>query len=89
MNIGAAIVVYVIVWWCVFFAVLPMGVESESERTGTDDAAEDAAPVAGADPGAPVNPDIKRKALLTTGVSAVLSVIIIAVIMSGVINFKD
>lgn len=81
MNIGAAIVIFVLIWWCVFFAMLPMGVKGDWEQP------ENLVP--GADPGAPENPDLKRKALLTTGVSAVLSMVVIAVIMSGVIDFKD
>ena len=81
MNIGGAIVIFVIVWWTVFFAVLPFGVRSRWEAD--DDT------VKGADPGAPVKPDLKRKALWTTVISIVLSAIIIAIILSGVINFRD
>ena len=45
MNIAGAFVIFVMVWWCVFFAILPIGVKSrwESESDGVD----------GADPGAP------------------------------------
>ncbi len=81
MNIGGAIVIYVIIWWLVFFALLPMGVTSRWEST--DDGVE------GADPGAPQNPDLKRKAVRASVIAAGLSVIVIFIIMSGVINFKE
>jgi len=81
MNIGGAIVIYVIIWWLVFFALLPMGVTSRWESN--DDG------VQGADPGAPTNPDLKRKAIRASLVAAALSLITITVIMSGVINFKE
>ena len=81
MNIGAAIVIYVIIWWLVFFALLPMGVTSRWESN--DDGVE------GADPGAPTNPDLKRKAIRASMIAAGLSLVVILIIMSGVINFKE
>ncbi|MEO1014445.1 MAG: DUF1467 family protein [Pseudomonadota bacterium] len=77
MNPGAAIVVFILIWWCVFFAVLPFGVRPDDSG------------VAGADPGAPADPQLKKKALLTTGVAFVIWILAVALIMSGVINFRD
>lgn len=81
MNIVGAIVIYIIVWWVVFFAVLPWGVRGrwESEDDG----------VKGAEPGAPVSPDLKRKALITSAIALAVSAVIIAIVMSGVINFRE
>lgn len=81
MNIVGAIVIYIIVWWVVFFAVLPWGVRGrwESEDDG----------VKGAEPGAPVSPDLKRKALITSAIALGVSAVIIAIVMSGVINFRE
>jgi predicted secreted protein len=75
------IIIFILVWWCVFFAVLPMGVKGrwESEADG----------VAGAEPGAPADPGLKRKAILTTMIAAVVSVIAALVIASGVIDFRE
>ena len=81
MNVAGGIVIYLILWWCVFFAVLPHGVKSRWEEK--DDG------VKGADPGAPVTPDLKRKLLLTTGIAFGVWVLVAAVIMSGVINYRD
>ncbi|MEK7265303.1 MAG: DUF1467 family protein [Pseudomonadota bacterium] len=81
MNIPAAIVIFVMVWWCVFFAMLPIGVASrwEGEGDGVD----------GADPGAPQNPNLKKKAIWTTMVAVPVTAAIIALILSGLINFRQ
>jgi predicted secreted protein len=81
MNIVGGIIIYLLLWWCVFFAVLPMGVSGrwESEPDG----------VAGAEPGAPSAPDLKKKFLLTSAIAAGLWVVVAAIIVSGVINFRD
>lgn len=81
MSIAGAVVIYILIWWSVFFAVLPWGVRGRWEDK--DDG------VAGADPGAPVAPNLKRKALITTGVAFAFWAITVAVIMSGVVNFRD
>lgn len=73
------VIIFILVWWCVFFAVLPMGVKGRWES--------DADGVAGAEPGAPADPQLKRKAILATGVAAGLTAIIAAVIASGLIQF--
>jgi predicted secreted protein len=81
MNWGGAVVIFVIVWWAVFFAVLPWGV------VGRWESADDG--VKGADPGAPTKPDLRRKAFVTTAIAAVISAVIIAVVASGVVDLRD
>lgn len=56
-----AIVVYLIVWWMVFFCVLPLRVESQQE-------AGDVEP--GSEPGAPADPQLKYKVKLTSTIAA-------------------
>ncbi len=64
MNIGSGIAIYLTIWWTALFAILPLGVRSY---------AEEGKPVpGGGDPSAPVNPDLKRKFITTTWVSAIL-----------------
>lgn len=81
MNIAGIVVIFVLVWWCTFFALLPIGVQSrwESDSDG----------IAGADPGAPTNPQLKKKALWATAAAVVGTAAIMAVVLSGVINFRD
>jgi predicted secreted protein len=64
MNIGLAVAIYFILWWTVLFAVLPFGVRSHKEAG--------IAPAEGVDPGAPVVPQLVKKAIWTTIVSTVL-----------------
>ena len=63
MSVPMIISMYLIVWWTVLFAILPIGMVSHAEA-GVDPQ--------GGDPGAPVNPKLKRKFLTTTWVSAVI-----------------
>jgi len=81
MNPAAIIVVFVIWWWVAFLAVLPMGVKSRWE--GDDDG------VDGADPGAPDDPQLKKKALRATIIAAGLTIVTSAVIMSGLVTIRD
>lgn len=60
MSWFTAIASYVVIWWVVLFAVLPLGVRSQSEHghiaTGTE-------------PGAPANPQLGRKAVITSAIA--------------------
>ena len=81
MNIIGAVIIYILLWWSVFFAVLPWGVRGrwESPEDG----------VRGADPGAPQAPALKKKIKQTSLIALGLWVITCAIIMSGVIDFRD
>ena len=73
---GAAI--FLTIWWTVLFAVLPIGVQSHAEA-GIDKGD-------GGDPGAPVDPKLKRKCFTTTWVSAIILVLILGLIHFHVID---
>ncbi len=77
MNIFSGIVVFTIIWWSVFFCVLPIGMKQPDER------------VAGEMPGAPAKPDLPRKALWTTGISIVLWLIVYALIRAELFSFRN
>ncbi len=81
MNITGAMVIFTIIWWVTFFAVLPWGVRSQWEDEGEMPK--------GTDPGAPVEPQLKKKALRTTWITAILFVIVVAIIQSGIINLRQ
>ena len=70
MNLSpfATIAIYLTIWWTVLFAVLPFGVISHAEA-GIDKGD-------GGDPGAPVDPKLKQKFLITTGITTVLFAIL-------------
>ena len=66
------VAIYLTIWWTVLFVVLPLGVTSYHEA-GID-------PGDGGDPGAPVDPKLKKKFLTTTWIATVLFLIFWAVI---------
>ena len=70
--------IYLICWWVVLFPVLSLGSRSHAEA---DIDLKD-----GGDPGAPVAPNLGRKAITTTWVAAILWLVVIGVIHSGVVE---
>jgi predicted secreted protein len=60
MSWATGLMVYLVIWWTVLFAILPFGVK-QVENPGR-----------GEDRGAPERPELKRKAIITSLVSAVL-----------------
>jgi predicted secreted protein len=63
MSVPFAIAIYVVLWWTVLFAVLPIGVRTQGE---------DGSVVPGTPESAPTTPRLVRVALLTTLISTLL-----------------
>lgn len=80
MNPATIILVYVIAWWMVFFAALPVGVRAQHEAP--DDMVE------GSSPSAPVNPNLKKKAIVTSVIAAILTIAYYFLATSGLIDFR-
>lgn len=76
MNWVQGVVAYVIIWWVVVFAVLPIGVRP-LEKGDIGYAA-----------GAPANPRLWLKAGITTLVAAVIWLGFYALVMSDLISFR-
>ena len=68
MDLPFAISIYFVVWWTVLFAVLPLGSRSHYQA-GIE-------VPGGGEPGSPVNPNLKRKFITTTWVSAIVWLVI-------------
>ena len=64
MNLPRGVATYVILWWLAFFTMLPLGAQSLHEA--------DEQAVPGVERGAPKSHRLKLKALLATGIAAVL-----------------
>ena len=77
MSWVTGLMVFAVIWWTVIFAVLPLGV-----RRADDD-------VPGADRGAPARPQLLRKALITTAISAVLWLLWYVVWVLDVFTLRD
>ena len=69
IPVPMAVAIYFTTWWIVLFAVLPFGVRSQDEAREV---------VPGTDPGAPTLPRLAVKALWTTGLSALVFLLILA-----------
>jgi len=65
------IAIYLTIWWTILFAILPIGVQSQADA---------GVPRDGTDPGAPVDPKLKKKFITTTWVSAVIFAVLWLVI---------
>jgi predicted secreted protein len=73
-----SIAIFFTVWWTVLFVILPLGTTTHAEA-GIDKGD-------GGDPGAPVDPKIKRKFFTTTWISVLVFGVIWLVIRFGLIS---
>ena len=80
MSITGSIVVYVIIWWIVFFSVLPVGIQSNKEKFREK--------IEGVDPGAPNNPKIPRKFLITTIITSIIFIVIYYLVEFDLLNLR-
>ena len=78
MGPVTCIAVFLTIWWTVLFAVLPLGVTSHAEA-GIDKGD-------GGDPGAPVDPKLKKKFFTTTWISVLVFAVIWAIIHFGLVK---
>lgn len=78
MHWFTGVVLFTMIWWTVLFAVLPIGTNPVA----------DADPATGGWRGAPERPQIGRKLLITTAISAVLFAVALLVIRSEVLSFR-
>ncbi|MDT8854643.1 DUF1467 family protein [Paracoccaceae bacterium Fryx2] len=80
MTITAAIVLFSVVWFMVFFIVLPLRVTSQGEAGSV---------VPGTPASAPAGNVVVRKARLTTLIAVAVWAVLSAIILSGVITVRD
>jgi len=81
MTLAFAAAIYLVIWWIVLFAMLPIGVrtsEEEGEKT-----------VAGAAESAPHAPNLLPKMVATTVVSSIVFAVIYVIIVQRVISIDD
>jgi predicted secreted protein len=78
MSVFTGVAIYLTIWWTVLFAVLPLGTVTHAEA-GIDKGD-------GGDPGAPVDPKLKRKFITTTGVSTLIFAVVWATLHFGHIS---
>ncbi|OIQ24812.1 MAG: hypothetical protein BM562_17845 [Alphaproteobacteria bacterium MedPE-SWcel] len=80
MGITSALVLYAVIWFLTFLIVIPIRLETQGDRGEI---------VPGTHAGAPEQHFLKQKAWITTGVAAVIWLILAGIILSGVISVND
>ncbi len=80
MSFTGSIVVFIILWWLIFFTILPINIKSQLENSKV---------IKGTDPGAPNNPQIVKKIIITTFVVSILFVIIYLLAYLDILNLRD
>ena len=81
MSTTGSLIIYISIWWIVFFSVLPIGIKSQNVKFKDD--------LRGNDPGAPKNPRIAKKFLITTLITAVLFCAIYYIVTNGYFNLRE
>ncbi len=76
MNWATGVMVYLVIWWTILFAVLPLGVRRVEN------------PGKGEERGAPERPDLLRKAVITSIVAAVLWIAFYFLHQADVFSFR-
>jgi|TARA_B100001059_G_C17405454_1_gene365850 predicted secreted protein len=81
MSITGSIIVYVLIWWIVFFSILPIGIKSNNKIFKDT--------IEGIDPGAPKNPKIGKKFLITTITTSIIFIMIYYIVDLGFFNLRN
>ena len=81
MGITGSIIVYVMIWWIIFFSVLPIEIRSNKEVFKDK--------IGGVDPGAPKNPKIGKKFLITTLISTIIFLVIYYLVKFDLLNLRE
>ena len=81
MGITGSIIVYVLIWWIIFFSVLPVGIQSNKEKFKEK--------IEGVDPGAPINPKIGKKFLITTLITSIIFIVIYYLVEFNFLNLRE
>ena len=80
MGITGSIIVYVLIWWIIFFSVLPVGIQSNKEKFKER--------IEGVDLGAPNNPKIAKKFLITTIITSIIFIVIYYLVEFDLLNLR-
>ena len=71
-------IIYIIIWWIVFFAILPIDVERKK-----------IVKVDGEDPGSPENPKMLKKFLYSTGITTIIFMAIYLLMKFEYLNLRN
>jgi predicted secreted protein len=71
-------IIYIIIWWIVFFAILPIDVERNK-----------AVKIEGEDSGSPENPKMIKKFIYCTGITTILFFLIFLLMKFEYLNLRN
>jgi len=71
-------IIYIIIWWIVFFAILPIDVERKKIIK-----------IDGEDPGSPENPRMFKKFIYCTGITTILFIVIYLLMKFEYLNLRN
>ena len=78
MSITGLAIIYIIIWWIVFFAILPIDVERKK-----------LVKIEGEDPGSPENPKMIKKFIYCTVITTFLFIIIYLLMKFEYLNLRN
>jgi len=85
MSITGLAIIYIIIWWIIFFAILPIDVNIlpiDVNRLKT-------VKIEGEDLGSPENPKMLKKFLYCTGITSIIFIIIYLLIKFEYLNLRN
>ena len=78
MTVTGSAILYIIIWWIVFFAILPIDVNREK-----------LVKIDGEDAGSPENPKMLKKFIYCTGITSIIFIIIYLLIKYEYLNLRN
>jgi|TARA_B110001452_G_scaffold62644_1_gene49325 predicted secreted protein len=78
MSITGLVIIYIIIWWIVFFAILPIDVNREKPNK-----------IDGEDAGSPENPKMFKKFIYCTGITSIIFIMIYLLIKYEYLNLRN
>ena len=77
MSATGLVIIYIIIWWVIFFTILPIDVNRLKSIK-----------IEGEDTGSPENPKILKKFIYCTGITSVIFMIIYSLIKYEYLNLR-
>ena len=78
MRLTGSLIIYVLIWWIVFFALLPIDVNREKKQN-----------IIGIDAGAPENPKIIKKFVYSTLITSIIFIVIFLLVKYEYLNIRN
>jgi len=77
MSITGSLIIFVLIWWIIFFSLLPIDVDRKHKEM-----------VEGADKGSPENPKIIKKIIYTTVITSIIFIGIFMLVKYDYLNLR-